>query len=285
METTPQPGKQPTLRPPVTIIVNNPQELFTKGKQESTIEDVAGEFWKTQHTGAFDLESSNNDEEKQPENLLPTKIEDHHVDEIKTKVLQDWIKSNQKGDEILDNITPATQRIARIAQTMEQKEITWGIGKNKRKTQKMSHVEIIPQPREEIEQQYKTVDQILEQTREIHQELDAEKWESIADLIKRYEHMVAKHSADLGRSNLVQHEIWVTDPARTFYRQYPVPERYQEDFEETLRDNLTKGVIERCESPWGSPVVFAPKKRRRNTKMRRLQSPQQPYNLGSISNA
>ena len=71
---------------------------------------------------------------------------------------------------------------------------------------------------------------------------------------------VAKHDDDLGRTNLVLHDIDTGDakPIRQSPRR--APEALKVDMDEEIQSMLNKGAIEPGQSPWASPVVLVKKK-------------------------
>ena len=80
------------------------------------------------------------------------------------------------------------------------------------------------------------------------------------NLIWRYAHAFAWSGAELGRTNVLRHEIDTgeTAPIRQPPRRVPVHLRMT--LESLIEDMLGKGVIRPSTSPWASPVVLVSKK-------------------------
>ena len=78
--------------------------------------------------------------------------------------------------------------------------------------------------------------------------------------IERYHHIFAVEDLELGRTNLVKHEIKLTNyvPFKERYRRIP-PHQYEE-VRRHLDEMLRMGAIRRSNSPWASAVVLVRKK-------------------------
>ena len=78
--------------------------------------------------------------------------------------------------------------------------------------------------------------------------------------IERYHHIFAVEDLELGRTNLVKHEIKLTNyvPFKERYRRIP-PHQYEE-VRKHLDEMLRMGAIRRSNSPWASAVVLVRKK-------------------------
>ena len=78
--------------------------------------------------------------------------------------------------------------------------------------------------------------------------------------IERYHHIFAVEDLELGRTNLVKHEIKLTNyvPFKERYRRIP-PHQYEE-VHKHLDEMLRMGAIRRSNSPWASAVVLVRKK-------------------------
>ena len=78
--------------------------------------------------------------------------------------------------------------------------------------------------------------------------------------IERYLHIFAVEDLELGRTNLVKHEIKLKNyvPFKERYRRIP-PHQYEE-VRKHLDEMLRMGAIRRSNSPWASAVVLVRKK-------------------------
>ena len=108
--------------------------------------------------------------------------------------------------------------------------------------------------------------QVPEHLRQLYQ--DTCEREQLADdvrrdlrqLLNKHADVFASSDMDLGRTNIVLHDI-DTGNARPI-RQPPrrVPTALQPELDKEIADMLRKGVIEQGQSPWASPVVLVRKK-------------------------
>ena len=80
------------------------------------------------------------------------------------------------------------------------------------------------------------------------------------DVIEHYHHTFAVEDLELGRTDLVKHEIKLTNyvPFKERYRRIP-PHQYEE-VRKHLDEMLRMGAIRRSNSPWASAVVLVHKK-------------------------
>ena len=80
------------------------------------------------------------------------------------------------------------------------------------------------------------------------------------DVIKHYHHIFAVEDLELGRTDLVKHEIKLTNytPFKERYRRIP-PHQYEE-VRKHLDEMLRIGAIRRSNSPWASAIVLVCKK-------------------------
>ena len=80
------------------------------------------------------------------------------------------------------------------------------------------------------------------------------------DVIECYHHIFAVEDLELGRTDLVRHEIKLTNymPFKEWYRRIP-PHQYEE-VHKHLDEMLRMGAIRRSNSPWASAVVLVRKK-------------------------
>ena len=107
------------------------------------------------------------------------------------------------------------------------------------------------------------------QLKELHEKLQLEEhtvgWgpelkTELHELLKEYSFLFAMDSMDLGKTDLIQHHIELTDytPIKDRYRRIP-PHQYDEVCKH-LREMLEIGAIRKSNSPWASPVVLVCKK-------------------------
>ena len=84
--------------------------------------------------------------------------------------------------------------------------------------------------------------------------------EEVRKVLRKWSHVFAKNSLDLGNSHIAQHEIHLTDhkPFREAHRR--IPPHLLEEVREHLRKLLHMGVIRPSFSPWSSEMVFVRKK-------------------------
>ena len=80
------------------------------------------------------------------------------------------------------------------------------------------------------------------------------------ELLEEYSFLFTMDSMDLGRTDLIQHHIELTDytPIKDGYRRIP-PHQYDE-VRKHLREMLEIGAIRKSKSPWASPVMLVCKK-------------------------
>ena len=83
---------------------------------------------------------------------------------------------------------------------------------------------------------------------------------SFKEFLKEHRTVFAENDCDLGRTELVQHNIETTNalPIRQPPRRLPIAQ--QKDCEKEIKSMLEKKVIEPGQSPWASPVVLVKKK-------------------------
>ena len=105
--------------------------------------------------------------------------------------------------------------------------------------------------------------------KELHEKLQLEEhtvgWvpelkTELHELLEEYSFLFAMDSMDLGKTDLIQHHIELTDftPIKDRYRRIP-PHQYDE-VRKHLREMLKIGAIGKISSPWASPVVLVRKK-------------------------
>jgi transposase InsO family protein len=79
-------------------------------------------------------------------------------------------------------------------------------------------------------------------------------------LLIRHANLFARDDKDLGRTDLVEHDIDTGDATPIHQPPRRVPEALKNQVEMEIQSMLEKGVIERGQSPWSSPVVLVRKK-------------------------
>ena len=87
---------------------------------------------------------------------------------------------------------------------------------------------------------------------------DLQKQEA-TELIQEYNDIFSKGGSDLGRTHLVEHEIYTEGPP-TRQRPYRVPERQRSVVRQAVQDMLEQGVIQPSQSPYAAPIVLVKKK-------------------------
>ena len=83
---------------------------------------------------------------------------------------------------------------------------------------------------------------------------------SVRNLIEKFHHIFAVEDLELGKTNIVKHEIHLDNyvPFKERYRRIP-PHQYEE-VKKHLNEMLEIGAIRRSSSPWASAVVLVRKK-------------------------
>ena len=84
--------------------------------------------------------------------------------------------------------------------------------------------------------------------------------DSVRSLIEKFHHIFAVEDLELGKTNIVKHEIHLDNyvPFKERYRRIP-PHQYEE-VKKHLNEMLEIGAIRRSNSPWASAVVLVRKK-------------------------
>ena len=90
--------------------------------------------------------------------------------------------------------------------------------------------------------------------------LEMDEATQVAALVRRYDSVFSKGSMDVGRCDLIPHEIRVVDasPVHAAYRR--VPPHLVDEVKKLLKDLLDKGLIRRSSSNYASAVVLVRKK-------------------------
>ena len=108
-----------------------------------------------------------------------------------------------------------------------------------------------------------------EQLKELHEKLQLEEYTvgsgpelktELYKLLEEYSFLFAMDSMDLGKTDLIQHHIELTDytPIKHRYRRIP-PHQYDE-VRKHLREMLKIRAIRKSNSPWASPIVLVREK-------------------------
>ena len=80
------------------------------------------------------------------------------------------------------------------------------------------------------------------------------------ELLGKYSHVFASSESDLGRTNLIYHEIPVTDEAPVSQRYRRIPPSQYEEVKSHIKKLLEQKVIRESSSPYASPLVVVRKK-------------------------
>ena len=123
-----------------------------------------------------------------------------------------------------------------------------------------SHIHLEQSIGKPLEWKLLTADQL----KELHEKLQLKErtigWEpelktKLHELVKEY-FLFAMNSMDLGKTDLIQHHIELTDytPIKDRYRQIP-PLQY-DDVHNNLQEMLEIGAIWKLNSLWASPIVL-----------------------------
>ena len=91
-------------------------------------------------------------------------------------------------------------------------------------------------------------------------DLDPGQRKDLVNLLSEFSDVFAASPSDLGRTDVVRHEIDTGDarPIRQPARRLPIHRR--SEAEEHIKDMLEGGIIEPSNSPWASPIVLVKKK-------------------------
>jgi len=83
----------------------------------------------------------------------------------------------------------------------------------------------------------------------------------IEPVLQKYAHVFHdEETNDFRSTNVVEHQILVTDPTPIRRPQYRTPFALREEMEFQVNDMLQKGVIRKSYSPWSAPAILVPKK-------------------------
>jgi hypothetical protein len=98
-------------------------------------------------------------------------------------------------------------------------------------------------------------DKVVEETK-----LSASAADGFATLLLKHQQVFAKDDNDLGRTDLVLHDIQTGDARHIKQAPGRLPLAQEGDCEKEVQSMLEKGVIEPGHSPWSSPIVLVRKK-------------------------
>ena len=119
----------------------------------------------------------------------------------------------------------------------------------------------ITQKREQQEEENSSPERILAQMDLTGMdEWPEELQEKARDILKKHWNMFAKHDYDLGRTNLAQHKIKLTDYTPFKERHRRIPPQLYEQVKKNLKEMISVGAIRPSKSAWASPVVLVAKK-------------------------
>ena len=76
---------------------------------------------------------------------------------------------------------------------------------------------------------------------------------------KRNAFIFSKHDLDMGRTNLVKHNIVLTDPIPFKERYRTIPPQLFSEVKAHLQEMLDLGAIRHSNSPWASAIVLVRK--------------------------
>ena len=79
-------------------------------------------------------------------------------------------------------------------------------------------------------------------------------------LCEKYDDIISKNSSDIGKTMLVEMEIDTGNHPPIASKPYTLPLKYYDWVQKEIETLERAGIIERCISPWASPVVIVPKK-------------------------
>ena len=83
--------------------------------------------------------------------------------------------------------------------------------------------------------------------------------QELENLLKRYEDIFAKDEYDLGRTDIVKHEIDTGNCKPIKQAAYKVNPHKKKIIEDEVKKMFKKGVIRKSNSPWSSPITLVPK--------------------------
>lgn len=95
--------------------------------------------------------------------------------------------------------------------------------------------------------------------------LSSEQKDSLFHLISKWKHIFSQHDLDYGRTNLMEHEIHLTDRTPFKGRHHSIPPHLYQEVRDHLQEMLKADIIRPSKSPYSSPIVLV---RKRDGKLR-----------------
>ena len=92
------------------------------------------------------------------------------------------------------------------------------------------------------------------------EEWSKELQEKAKNMLRRNASIFSKHDLDMGRTNLVKHNIILTDPIPFKERYRTIPPQLFSEVKAHLKEMLDLGAIRHSNSPWASAIVLVRKK-------------------------
>ena len=93
--------------------------------------------------------------------------------------------------------------------------------------------------------------------------LSLDQQQELQNFLEQHQSAFAKDLSQLGKTNLVQHEIPLESNTPIRQRAYHTAPIEQQFIKEEVENMLKQGLIQPSESPWASPVVLVKKKNRK----------------------
>ena len=84
--------------------------------------------------------------------------------------------------------------------------------------------------------------------------------EEYLKIFEEYHDVFSKHKNDLGRCDLIQHEIHLKDKAPVYIKQFKIPEGHATAVEEQVKEWLKLGIVQPSLSRFNSPIFVVKKK-------------------------
>lgn len=127
----------------------------------------------------------------------------------------------------------------------------------------LCHIDV---PREKIQNMHSTGSHNISRSESIFRLLNLshcspDEEHEMSRLCNRFNEVFYLEGDPLKHTDVIQHEIELK-PGTTpiFTRQYRIPESQKEEIQKQLDDLESRGIIEKSNSPWNSPLLLVPKK-------------------------